>query len=242
MQSYWCRLFWPIQKTAQRYRITSLANCSNRDNNQQISAAAIFPFLCRKFLETSLTSILARIDPLRVLSVRKHQKLENYDHGKPNVSSISWTGDILPAEKPPNSSEIWDSASLKGTERSLLGWHIGNAVFDPGLRWIVDNSTTTSDWIRKLGDRENPFAWIKGSIGADHSTLSREFMQNTSRWWGSIWRINKAIGVRQLYVYLPAVCCYACYTVFRTTNPTCSRPNTSCKNWENIQWVKFRKI
>ena len=144
------------------------------DNNQQISAAAVFPFLCRKFLETSLTSILARIDPLRVLSVRKHQKLENYDHGKPNVSSISWTGDILPAEKPPNSSEIWDSASLKkGTERSLLGWHIGNAVFDPGLRWIVDNSTTTSDWIRKLGDRENPFAWIKGSIGPIYSTLSK---------------------------------------------------------------------
>ena len=99
------------------------------DNNQQISAAAVFPFLCRKFLETSLTSILARIDPLRVLSVRKHQKLENYDHGKPNVSSISWTGDILPAEKPPNSSEIWDSASLKkGTERSLLGWHIPESV------------------------------------------------------------------------------------------------------------------
>ena len=45
------------------------------DNNQQISAAAVFPFLCRKFLETSLTSILARIDPLRVLAVRKHQNL-----------------------------------------------------------------------------------------------------------------------------------------------------------------------
>ena len=55
----------------------------------------------------------------------------------------------------------------------MLGWHIGNAVFDPGLRWIVDNSTTTSDWIRKLGDRENPFAWIKGSIGPIYSTLSK---------------------------------------------------------------------
>lgn len=143
------------------------------DNQQNIPASAVFPFLCRKFLEISMTSLLARIDPIRVIAARKHQQRDNYEQGKQNVSSISWTGDILPADKPQN-GDIWDSANLKkGTERSLLGWHIGDVALNPGLRWIVDNSEISSDWITKLSEPENPFAWIKGSIAPLYSTLSK---------------------------------------------------------------------
>lgn len=142
-------------------------------NQQQIPPSAVFPFLCRKFLEVSLTSMLARIDPMRVLAARKHQQRENYDQGKSNASSISWTGDILPIEKPPI-NDIWDVSNLKkGTERSLLGWHIGDVALNPGLRWIVDNSTEPSDWITKLSNPDNPFAWIKGTLAQIYSTLSK---------------------------------------------------------------------
>ena len=41
------------------------------NSNSELPASAVFPFLSRKFLELSLTAILARIDPIRVTAARK---------------------------------------------------------------------------------------------------------------------------------------------------------------------------
>jgi hypothetical protein len=140
-----------------------------------LPASAVFPFLARKFLELSLTGLLSRIDPIRVIAARKNQRDTSFEAGRQNPSSVTWTGDLFPSEKPPTGG-IWESQILKkGVERSALGWHFGDVAFSPGLRWLtdIDTDNSTSEWLRELGSQEKPFDWIKGHLTQLYSALSK---------------------------------------------------------------------
>lgn len=140
---------------------------------ESLPASAVFPFLSRKFLELSLTSVLARVDPMRVLAARKNQLDDSYEPGQRNLSSISWLGDIYPSRKPPIGN-IWDSSHLKdGPERSLLGWHIGEAAISPGLRWLTDKGDGSSRWLNELSKVDKPLDWIKGHLARMYSAFSK---------------------------------------------------------------------
>lgn len=141
--------------------------------NERLPASAVFPFLARKFLELSLTALLARIDPLRVIAARKNQRDISFEIGRQNSSSVTWTGDIFPDTKHPNGT-IWESKCLdKGVERSALGWHVGEVAISPGLRWLADQDNTNSKWLLNLSDQDKPFEWIKGRLAQIYSTLSK---------------------------------------------------------------------
>ena len=138
-------------------------------NTTLLPASAVFPFLSRKFLELSLTGLLARIDPLRVIAARKNQRDTSFEPGRQNASSISWSGDIFPSEKPPEGT-AWESKALKkGVERSVLGWHYGDVAISPGLNWLADVDNSGSEWLRELSNQEKPFEWIKGRLGRNVS-------------------------------------------------------------------------
>ncbi|WP_139019145.1 hypothetical protein [Acidovorax radicis] len=139
-----------------------------------LPAAAVFPFLCRKFLELSLTSMLSRVDPLKVLAARKHQRLETYEEGKPNPSSIAWSGDIFPSEKTAAGASIWDVGGLKkGPERSLLGWHLSEVAFKPGLRWLTETKSSESAWVDEIAAVDDPFGMLRSRLGQIYSSLSK---------------------------------------------------------------------
>lgn len=141
--------------------------------NATLPASAVFPFLARKFLELSLTALLTRIDPIRVIAARKNQLDASFELGRQNFSSIAWSGDLLPNDKVPN-SPIWDSINLKkGVERSFLGWHISAVAVSDGLRWLCDKEDSQSFWIRELSAQESPLDWIRGRLGRLYSTLSK---------------------------------------------------------------------
>lgn len=141
--------------------------------DSSIPASAVFPFLARKFLELSLTALLTRIDPLRVIAARKNQLDASFEPGRQNSSSVAWSGDILPNEKTPG-SPIWDSINLKkGVERSLLGWHISAVAISDGLRWLSDEEDSQSLWLRELSAQDNPLEWIRGRLGRLYSILSK---------------------------------------------------------------------
>lgn len=138
-----------------------------------LPSSAVFPFLARKFLELSLTSLLARIDPLRVIAARKNQRDSSFEAGRQNASSISWSGDIIPKNPPPKGG-AWQSLSLeKGVERSVLGWHFGEVAIAPGLQWLSDIDNTNSEWLRDICNQDSPFEWIKGRLTQLYSTLSK---------------------------------------------------------------------
>lgn len=137
-----------------------------------LPASAVFPFLARKFLELSLTALLTRIDPLRVIAARKNQLDPSYESGRQNAAAVAWTGDIFSKEKPP--SRAWDSQVLgKGLERSLLGWHISAVAIADGLSWLTDVENSSSDWLRELSAQEKPFDWIRGRLTQLYSSLSK---------------------------------------------------------------------
>ena len=138
-----------------------------------LPASAIFPFLARKFLELALTSMLARVDPLRVIAARKNQLDASYEPGRQNKSSISWAGDIMPKGTSPGANP-WISSTLeKGLERSILGWHIGEVAISPGLRKLADEDNTDSVWLRELSQKDKPLDWIKGRLSSIYSMLSK---------------------------------------------------------------------
>lgn len=142
-------------------------------DNTNLPASAVFPFLARKFLELSLTGLLARLDPIRVIAARKNQNDASFLIDQSNPSSISWTGDLLPKPKLPTSNN-WASENIaKGPERSLLGWHFGEVAITPGLQYLADLNNTDSIWLRELASQDNPFNWIKGRLKNLYSTLSK---------------------------------------------------------------------
>ena len=133
-------------------------------NHTALPASAVFPFLARKFLELSLTGMLARLDPLRVIAARKNQRDTSFEPGRQNSSSISWTGDIFPNKRQPEGS-TWEGRNLeKGVERSVLGWHYGDVAISPGLSWLADVDNAGSEWLRELSGQEKPFDWVKGRL------------------------------------------------------------------------------
>lgn len=142
-------------------------------DNINLPASAIFPFLARKFLELSLTGLLARLDPIRVIAARKNQLDASFLVDQANPSSISWTGDLLPKHNPLDGN-VWATKNIaKGIERSLLGWHFGEVAISPGLQYLADLNNTDSIWLRELANQEKPFDWIKGRLKNLYSTLSK---------------------------------------------------------------------
>lgn len=138
-----------------------------------LPASSIFPFLARKFLELSLTSILARLDPLRVIAARKHQLDDSYKEGQKNPSSISWTGDIFPQN--PDTNNVWNTTTLaKGVQRSLFGGHYSEIAILPGLQYLIDNNNyEDSAWLREFAKSENPFKWLTEQLRNLYSILSK---------------------------------------------------------------------
>ena len=138
-----------------------------------LPTSAIFPFLARKFLEISLTAILARVDPIRLIAARKNQTGATYEMGKRNLGSISWVGDIFPKESM-SGDTLWCDKSLKsGPERSLLGWHMSDTGFKNGLDWLAEQDCSKSEWIRQLSQKDDKLAWVKSNIASLYSQLSK---------------------------------------------------------------------
>ena len=140
--------------------------------NGDLPSSAIFPFLARKFLELSLTSLLARIDPIRVIAARKNQLDASYQIGRQNLSSVAWNGDIFSKNKA--NDNPWSSDSLaKGIERSLFGSHILETSIAPSLRWLADQNSQDSEWLRELGNQDQPWNWLKQRLMQLYSELSK---------------------------------------------------------------------
>lgn len=143
-------------------------------NNKDLPSSAIFPFLARKFLELSMTSLLARIDPIRVIAARKNQLDASYQIGRQNLSSVAWNGDIFSKSKASASDNPWSADSLsKGIERSLLGSHILETSIAPSLRWLADQNSLDSEWLRELGNQDQPLNWLKQRLMQVYSELSK---------------------------------------------------------------------
>lgn len=137
-------------------------------NTNQISLFA--PFLGRSILELGCTAIIARLDPFRVLVLRKYQQQSTYQIDKPNKSSIRWQGDVF-AE---GVKDLWSENSLKNPTRALLGDYYKTLIweenFDKLLNAIKD--IDGDQWISDL--KRKPFSQFYNETSNEFSSVYSE--------------------------------------------------------------------
>lgn len=130
--------------------------------NTNENAAEVL-FYGRNILETSLTALLGRTDPFRLITVYKIQSSDNYNIGKKMQSAVEFTGDIIASEKAKN---LWDFTKKKEAfDRALLGNYLGEIIWKPGVNALTDyieNKNITSEWITEvlsIDERANFERW-----------------------------------------------------------------------------------
>ena len=107
------------------------------------------PFYGRNVLESSLTAILGRIDPFRLILVYKVQSDSSYDLGKKAQCAVEWSGDILAKEPSRNNLWLFDKKK-ESFDRALLGNYIGEIIWKPAFRVLSDY----------IADREYGSIWL----------------------------------------------------------------------------------
>lgn len=109
------------------------------------------PFYGRNVLESTLTALLGRIDPFRLITVYKVQGDASYDLGKRALIAVEWSGDIIAKSR---SGNLWSCESKKDTfDRALLGNHIGELIWKPAFSELSDflvNKDYESDWLDEI--------------------------------------------------------------------------------------------
>jgi len=96
----------------------------------------ITPFVIRSIIEVACTSLIARIDPFRVLSLARVQQQATYDPSQKVASALQWQGDVMSDGK---STDLWVS-SRKTTDmsRALLGDYQGEIFWQPAFLRLLD--------------------------------------------------------------------------------------------------------
>ena len=101
-----------------------------------LAVSLIGPTVGRSLLEVCTSTLLARLDSFRLLTLRATQ-LADQALEKRNELSIQWTGDIQPKDKRPEVMWSLDRSPEKLT-RALLGHYYDEVFWKPSLRRAVD--------------------------------------------------------------------------------------------------------
>ncbi|ENB4167573.1 TPA: hypothetical protein ACXN3R_003233 [Stenotrophomonas maltophilia] len=156
-----------------KFLLSQLALVAHQDDERFCTFA---PFLVRSMLEVSLTGLVGRIDPFRVLSIQRIQTGPNYDRTKPWRAAMRWQGDVM-AEDPPNAQAWTEKMDPQGMVRALLGMYYDELLWRPALKRLYDfdHSPYVGNWISELKGRPiNSFCGGKrGGLGAVYSELSK---------------------------------------------------------------------
>lgn len=139
------------------------------------------PFCGRSVLELSVVAVIARLDPLRVLVVKRCQQQPTYDLSQRHRIAIQWSGDVLSAEKlPPN---LWDSSvvTAKGQVRALFGDHFGELHWRPGFESLLDSElvATPTEIVKDLQQvqPEGITTYLRTEADQLYSSLSKGIHQ-----------------------------------------------------------------
>ena len=119
-----------------------------RKDGTAIDVALFGPPLARGTLEVAATALLARYDPLRVLSIRKSQQLSSYDPSSPNPIRFEWASDVVGEKGKPWTERV----TAKDLQRSFLCNHLHDLVWEQAFQCLLDDVDLHrgANWIRIL--------------------------------------------------------------------------------------------
>lgn len=123
-------------------------NMFNESDRKKISYYG--PYCSRGLLEIACNALIARLDPYRILIVKRVQIETNYNAGKSTKSRIQWSGDVL-SDSP--ATNLWDQEKIdQRITRALLGSYMEELVLRPAFLKLIDTipEDISSDWIEQL--------------------------------------------------------------------------------------------
>ena len=112
----------------------------------------VAPFVIRSMVEIACTSIIARLDPFRILTIAKIQSQTSYDVSQKVASALKWQGDIV-AEKVNN---LWEaSRRTEDMTRALLGDYQDEIFWQPAFYRLLDylqqsGNSISGPWLSEL--------------------------------------------------------------------------------------------
>jgi|SRR5690348_75238 len=105
------------------------------------------PFLGRSLLELGLTALIGRIDPTRLLVVKRTQEHGDYSANKPWNSAIRWQGDVL-AKKV---TDLWSpDTAYKDMTKALFGDYYVELFWIPCMKKLADLEVDGGAWLAEL--------------------------------------------------------------------------------------------
>lgn len=139
-------------------------------DQQRISMLA--PFLGRSLLELSITALIGRLDPLRLLVIRQVQSQPDYDTALVWKASIRWQGDVVAEKK----KDLWgQSLEYDKITKALLGEYYDHLIWRPAFQRMLSLSPSGGDWVAQLAgiDVGSFVARKREELGRLYSSLSK---------------------------------------------------------------------
>lgn len=129
------------------------------------------PFLVRTLLEVGVTALIGRLDPTRLLIVKRTQQHGEYSTEKPWNSAIRWQGDVVDSkvDKP------WPvDKNYKDITKALLGDYYFDLYWQKALKKICDSEITGGTWLAEIKGMD-----IGEFSGRRRSSVSRLYSQSS---------------------------------------------------------------
>jgi hypothetical protein len=121
------------------------------------------PFLVRSLLEVAVTAFAGRLDPTRVLVVKRTQEHGAYDTGKAWNSAMRWQGDVVDEKV----TELWTpKRHYREMTKALFGDYYVEIYWTVALRLLSDTTASGGDWL----------AAIRGKTASQFATARRELI------------------------------------------------------------------
>lgn len=129
-----------LGRSIQKFSVRAI---SYLDPVETEDALSFGPFCARVLLENGCAAILGRLDCFRLLYLSEFQSQPHYESGKRAKSSFSWTGDVVPEEKP---GELWSmETDLSKISRALFSKHLDHLYWKPAVNKLLDYMAEIQD-------------------------------------------------------------------------------------------------
>lgn len=129
------------------------------------------PFLVRTFLEVGVTALIGRLDPTRLLIVKRTQQHGDYSTERPWNSAIRWQGDVMDSRV----EKLWPvEKNYKDITKALLGDYYFDLYWQKALKRICDSDVSGGAWLAELKGIE-----IDSFPGRRKSIVSRAYSQSS---------------------------------------------------------------
>ncbi len=145
-----------------------------KKQGDSVDMALYGPFLGRAIIEVSMTAILARFDPLRVLAIRRSQLAPEFSLSLRNPLAFSWSIDVQGEEKPKD----WGQRLLpRELQRALLCRHYHDVFWQEAFTLVLDLTPAARglEWMARLRkiDPEGFTAAMRHQADRLYSELSK---------------------------------------------------------------------